>query len=604
MQPATATEPSLADSTSSWFLPPTPPPTTVTHNRPALMNWLSHKSHTLRGRSGSFNRDQPPLPPPAQQQSPLRISEPIPIRDDTLFHTRQRPSTTGSAFSGALDGRSPPQPTFERLCALKTELPPIPASPRTPVTLRSSKSSPALNSPTSPNTAMFNRVHAHVREGVVLTSASAPITPRMTPVAQAPLPLPPISTAVSSRAQTLSISTTSSVPPMPAFEPVLVSPQALSSIPPTMDPKQFLVTLETATSTQRTTLATLVSRPSSLADYLNGLRDKDAYDDDEADAASASSSVPPSPFTRAFSAHLTSQGLHESQASSSRIHIFLDRPSAPYSHILAYLRSPTNSPASLPRSAQLRGHLGSQSNSPTNSPAMSADNAKLDALYELRDEATYLGLRELSELCEAELKRYYSLRIGGRPESEIPLSPISARLQGRRSTEHMRKMSRGGPNHQHQIAVPESVHETEDGEDSLEAVTVQAPSHAPETSAITPVAASWRDEVTGSRTSLSISEGSGSEGGNGGDVSTCTVKAVEQPAYVPHQARSSAPMPPTGTVVGLATRSRSNSRAGHGRTGSVVVPPSMIASSGRTSFLPNLGSPITPHSVYSSANWI
>ena len=63
-----------------------------------------------------------------------------------------------------------------------------------------------------------------------------------------------------------------------------------------------------------------------------------------------------------------------------------------YDHILAYLRSPPTTAdhvASLPHAVQLHA----------------ATPARLEALLVLRDEAAYLGLSELVELCTAELRR-------------------------------------------------------------------------------------------------------------------------------------------------------------------------------------------------------
>jgi hypothetical protein len=63
-----------------------------------------------------------------------------------------------------------------------------------------------------------------------------------------------------------------------------------------------------------------------------------------------------------------------------------------YDHILAYLRSPSTTAdhvASLPHAVQLHA----------------ATPARLEALLILRDEAAYLGLSELVELCTAELRR-------------------------------------------------------------------------------------------------------------------------------------------------------------------------------------------------------
>ncbi|PCH41037.1 hypothetical protein WOLCODRAFT_118133 [Wolfiporia cocos MD-104 SS10] len=181
-------------------------------------------------------------------------------------------------------------------------------------------------------------------------------------------------------------------PPPPPFEAILLSP------PPTgtVDPARVIVTLETGTVTQRTTLRTLLSRPSFLATYLQELipsssasprrRDSESTysqtsDSDASDAGSPISSI--------FQNHLASSGLLP-QASTS-MHIFLDRPSAPYTHILNYLRTPPGTPehpAALPHAAKLS----------------SGASARLDALLELRDEARFLDLEELYRLCCDEVR--------------------------------------------------------------------------------------------------------------------------------------------------------------------------------------------------------
>ena len=68
------------------------------------------------------------------------------------------------------------------------------------------------------------------------------------------------------------------------------------------------------------------------------------------------------------------------------------KPSYRYDHILAYLRSPPTTVdhvTSPPHAVQLHA----------------ATRARLEALLILRDEAAYLGLSELVELCSAELRR-------------------------------------------------------------------------------------------------------------------------------------------------------------------------------------------------------
>ncbi|KAG9098904.1 hypothetical protein FRC06_005859 [Ceratobasidium sp. 370] len=165
--------------------------------------------------------------------------------------------------------------------------------------------------------------------------------------------------------------------PLPPFHPVLLSGVPTHPVPPS----QVIVTLETSTLSQRTTVATLTSRPSRLASYLQALVPS---------ASKEASYVEPS-FSSLFAAHLAQAGLvPQAQGSySGLIHIFLDRPSAPYAHILTYLRAGAGATGVLPRAAGL---------------ALSADPARVEALCELRDEARYLELSELAELCDKELR--------------------------------------------------------------------------------------------------------------------------------------------------------------------------------------------------------
>ncbi|KAI0938091.1 hypothetical protein AcW1_004823 [Taiwanofungus camphoratus] len=173
-------------------------------------------------------------------------------------------------------------------------------------------------------------------------------------------------------------------PPQSPFEPILISSPPAGGV----DPSRIIVSLETSTVTHKTALQTLLSRPSFLATYLNGLRFSRGRDTD-ADSLRSDTSDADSSFNSIFRHHLASSGLL-SQTSTS-IHIFLDRPSAPYAHILTYLRSPPSTPenpAVLPRAVQLTG----------------SSSARLEALLELRDEALYLDLDELYKLCTEELR--------------------------------------------------------------------------------------------------------------------------------------------------------------------------------------------------------
>ncbi|KAF8261381.1 hypothetical protein EI94DRAFT_1833333 [Lactarius quietus] len=172
----------------------------------------------------------------------------------------------------------------------------------------------------------------------------------------------------------------------PPFGCILLSP-----VPPNaIDFSKVLVTLETCTATHRTTFNTLMSRPSHLANYLKSLFAEVDDESDLTDSASLYSRTENGSFSSIFHNHLTSSGLLS--PSSLNVHIFLDRASAPYDHILAYLRSPPTTVdhvASLSPSFQL--HAGNP--------------ARLEALLALRDEAAFLDLPELVQLCATELRR-------------------------------------------------------------------------------------------------------------------------------------------------------------------------------------------------------
>ena len=113
-------------------------------------------------------------------------------------------------------------------------------------------------------------------------------------------------------------------PPQPPFEPIL-----LSTIPEgPIDPSRLIVTLETCTTTYRTSLRTLVSRPSHLSRYITSLLSPVSETASIYSNASDASLVQHSNgFTSAFRDHLASAGCLPQ--SSNAIHIFLDRPSAP-----------------------------------------------------------------------------------------------------------------------------------------------------------------------------------------------------------------------------------------------------------------------------------
>ena len=104
--------------------------------------------------------------------------------------------------------------------------------------------------------------------------------------------------------------------PIPPFSPILVS------LPPGSVPysSSAIVILETCTTTYKSTLTTLCSQPSFLADYLNSLAKP---------RISTSSSVYSSESTDLDGNRPVSQGPLGSTSCSPSFHIFLDRSSSP-----------------------------------------------------------------------------------------------------------------------------------------------------------------------------------------------------------------------------------------------------------------------------------
>lgn len=212
------------------------------------------------------------------------------------------------------------------------------------------------------------------------STSSIPNTPSLRPALKVLDAFPPV--------PALPVNLPASPPQVP-FDPILLSSPPASN----MDPAKVIVSLETSTVTHKTTMKTLMSRPSKLAKYLQALVPPPDSAVEPETPISRSSETDGS-FTAIFHRHLASSGLLLPNASS--LHVFLDRPSAPYAHILAYLRTPLSTPeqpAMLPRGAQL----------------LSSSSARLEALLELRDEARYLELEELYKLCTDELRSRQSL---------------------------------------------------------------------------------------------------------------------------------------------------------------------------------------------------
>ena len=117
------------------------------------------------------------------------------------------------------------------------------------------------------------------------------------------------------------------VPEVPLHFIASVQPPPFSAIlisdPPSVkvDPSMTIVTLETCTTTYRTTVNTINSRPSHLSDFISSLCEQRESKSNASSMYSMSSDD-----MTAYHTHLTSQGLFPR---STTIHLFLDRPSAP-----------------------------------------------------------------------------------------------------------------------------------------------------------------------------------------------------------------------------------------------------------------------------------
>lgn len=110
----------------------------------------------------------------------------------------------------------------------------------------------------------------------------------------------------------------SASPPPPDFRPILISDVPTGAI----DPSKIIVTLETCTTTYRTALDTIKSRPSYLSSYIASL-----FPRSRNNSITSSIYSNASDDMSAYRHHLASQGLLPQ--SSFSIHVFLDRPSAP-----------------------------------------------------------------------------------------------------------------------------------------------------------------------------------------------------------------------------------------------------------------------------------
>ncbi|KAG6378924.1 hypothetical protein JVT61DRAFT_13209 [Boletus reticuloceps] len=365
--------------------PPTTPPRGHKHSFSSI-TWLNRSSSSTSSHSA-------PYPAP----KPTRISEPK-IRsslEQLSFHR------VGPLGSGATIVRTPREALFgstdgtfaqtTEVAGLKQDIfmheaeknecrllsvppsPPLPSLPDIPDTEGDRLSS-------NPATISLSDHRPPPR------SSSSPSSPAH--VSSSPPTMLEHSCTPSCSTATLPADTNLISPPPPPFEAILLSPIPEGAI----NPSKFIVTLETCTTTYRTTLRSLASRPSHLSRYITSLlspiSETTSVYSNSSDASSGQNS---SDFSAFFRDYLASSGC---LPQSSGIHVFLDRPSAPYTHLLAYLRSAPSTPEH-PETLPLAVQLG-----------MSPSDSRLESLHELREEASYLGLVDLEMLCCHEIHRF------------------------------------------------------------------------------------------------------------------------------------------------------------------------------------------------------
>jgi hypothetical protein len=252
---------------------------------------------------------------------PMRISEPKMIN---AFDILQSPRS-GTLGSGAIVVRTPQDALSAEFCDEEDEyeinseaeedesrgspstpasrdLPPIPVEQKEPdlsaLTEPADSTYPDNSSPLCPSPSIRPTLRPSLNN-------------RSSDHSEYPPPVPPLPANITS------------TPMPPPFDPILLGPLPTDAI----DSSKVIVALETGTSTHRTTLKTLTSRPSHLSTYLMSLVRRPDSDPTSIGSHKSEVSTPDGSFNSIFQQHLASSGLLP-QASLS-VHVFLDRPSAP-----------------------------------------------------------------------------------------------------------------------------------------------------------------------------------------------------------------------------------------------------------------------------------
>ncbi|TFK43479.1 hypothetical protein BDQ12DRAFT_731497 [Crucibulum laeve] len=397
-------------SSQSTIVPPSPPQTPPTGRRPSISNTMHWLSRTSTQSSTST---------PYSPSKPTRISEPKLARsiellaqprsgvlgagatvvrtpDEALRETGVRLTYDGKANEQAREASARVKEFDSKKRATAPEEPPSPPTspPLPPLPMPGDNEEEILEAETE----------AEPMKMPPRPTRAPPSAPSLPPTNNQPSPSfqPSLRPSLKQRTSS-SAEETFPVPPLPANIPLCPSsppfrPILMSEVPGgQVDPSKIIVTIETCTTTFKTTLETIYSRPSHLSSYVSSLFPRQRS---HSTASSVYSTA--SDDMEAYHHHLASQGLL-SQASFN-LHIFLDRPSAPYTYILNYLRSPVGSlecPEILPRGVQLH----------------SSSHARLDSLIELRDEAAYLKLDDLHKMCTDEIRLRHGPRFHTRGNS-------------------------------------------------------------------------------------------------------------------------------------------------------------------------------------------
>jgi hypothetical protein len=221
--------------------------------------------------------------------SPSVREEPkAPLQDDNMTNSAPSPSEDGSRALPPLPFSYSPRKQLNQSLSSRCASPVVTKSTR-----------PIPDGPVSPDNTL-----------VPASSSTSKVVAQPTPNHLPPVPPIP-SNLISASHQ-------------PTLDPVLVAP--LSGR--VADPSKAIVTLETSTMSQRTTLSTLMGRPSHLSQWLSTMakgRKSLAQALEDEDDASVYSESDETAFQSIFS---------DRSGANPTMHVFLDRPSAPY--VLAY----------------------------------------------------------------------------------------------------------------------------------------------------------------------------------------------------------------------------------------------------------------------------